>query len=60
VAAYVVRSVTVAEVMDDDGDISLTLDTTGNPTEWQALGMLDFAAAASRADIAWPIEDDDT
>ena len=58
-AAYIVRSVTVAEVVGDDGGTYLTLDTTGDPTEWQALGMLDFAAAASRADITWPIEEED-
>jgi hypothetical protein len=57
-AAYVVRSVTVAEVMDDDGEISLTIDTTGDPTEWQQLGMLDFALTATRLVVAWPDDDD--
>jgi len=59
VAAYVVRSVTIAEVMDDDGDISLTLDTTGDPTEWQQLGMIAWAHAACTADATWPDEDDE-
>jgi hypothetical protein len=56
---FVVRSVTLSEVVDDDGESYLTLSTTGEPADHHVLGMIAWAHAACTADATWPDEDDE-
>lgn len=58
---FVVRSVTVSVVIEDDGSQAITYNTEGDPADWEVLGMLDYAASVIRncADLEVGIEDDE-
>ena len=47
----VVRSVTVSEVMEPDGQVHLLVTHEGDPSLWDQLGMLDAAAVSVRMDL---------
>lgn len=55
----VTRSITVYEFMDGDGDRWITVDTEGEPQEWDVVGMLTYALDWYRADLAFHTSDDD-
>jgi len=57
----VVRSVTVAEVMDGDGEVSLQIFSEGDPHPWDMLVMLMSAVQSVNIDIAamWAVSQDD-
>lgn len=54
----IVRSVTVAEVMGDDGQLYLLTTTEGDPAAWDQMGMLGYALEQLRG-VAAEYEDDD-
>jgi len=54
----IVRSVTVAEVMGEDGQLYLLTTTEGEPAAWDQMGMLSYALEQLRADAA-DYEDDE-
>lgn len=47
----VCRSVTVAEVIDPDGQRWVTLDNDGDPSPWDLLGLLHYAIELVKRDI---------
>lgn len=54
----IIRSVTVSEVMGDDGALYLVTSTEGDPAAWDQMGMLTYALEQLRADAA-DYEDDE-
>lgn len=46
--ALVVRTVTISELMDAEGEMWITVATTGEPTIWQQLGMVEAAGESIR------------
>ncbi|MFC4512215.1 hypothetical protein [Streptomyces ehimensis] len=46
------RAVVVAEILDDDGERTLTVLTTPGLTEWDSLGMCRYGAAAIEGSAA--------
>lgn len=46
--ALVVRTVIVSELMDAAGEMWITVGTTGDPTIWQQLGMVEAGAESIR------------
>ncbi len=59
VADYVVRSVTISNVIDATGREYITYDTEGDPSDWDVLGMIDYIAAVLRNHAALGTEDDE-
>jgi hypothetical protein len=57
----VVRSVTVSVVIDHTGESSITYNTNGDPSDWDVLGMLEYASAALRntAGFMYPSDGDE-
>lgn len=48
----VTRSITIAELMDADGDRYITIDTEGSMPLCDILGMLTWALETYKADVA--------
>jgi hypothetical protein len=46
-----VRSVTIAEVIDDRGQRVIEITTDGDPSVWDVLGFLHYADEVSRMQI---------
>jgi hypothetical protein len=46
-----VRSVTIAEVINDDGQRVIEISTDGEPSVWDVLGFLHYADKVSRMQI---------
>lgn len=46
-----VRSVTIAEVIDDQGRRVIEITTEGEPSVWDVLGFLHYADEVSRVQI---------
>jgi hypothetical protein len=46
-----VRSVTIAEVIDDNGRRVIEITTDGDPSVWDVLGFLHYADEVSRMQI---------
>jgi hypothetical protein len=46
--AIVIDYLVIAKVIDDDGDVCLQIGQTDGLSGWEALGMMDFAAAIWR------------
>jgi hypothetical protein len=46
-----VRSVTIAEVIDQHGQRVIEISTDGDPSVWDVLGFLHYADEVSRAQI---------
>jgi hypothetical protein len=46
-----VRSVTIAEVINDEGQRVIEITTDGDPSVWDVLGFLDYADEVSRMQI---------
>jgi hypothetical protein len=46
-----IRSVTIAEVIDDDGRRVIEISTDGDPSVWDVLGFLHYADEVSRMQI---------
>jgi hypothetical protein len=44
----IVRTVTISELMDAAGEMWITIATTGDPTIWQQLGMVEAGAESVR------------
>jgi len=61
VADYVVRSVTISNVIDATGREYITYDTEGDPSDWDVLGLIEYTAAVIRnaASLGTDDEDDD-
>jgi hypothetical protein len=55
---FTVRSITVTEVIGTHGERQLTIDVEGDPSQWDVLGMLDYAQAAERGNAAWPEDEE--
>ena len=57
----VLRSVTVSEVMTDDGTICLSVHSEGEPELWTLLGLLHAGVESVRIDLAktWTNYSDD-
>jgi hypothetical protein len=55
---YTVRSITITEVIDTQGERQLTIDVEGDPSQWDVLGMLDYAQAAERSNARWPDDEE--
>lgn len=49
----VVASAIVSVVLEPDGQMSLMFHTEGDLTDWQALGMLDYAASVIRGTASY-------
>lgn len=56
---YVIRSVTIAEVLDADGERAITYNTEGDPADWDILGMLGYVEAIIRRQVNFPDDNDD-
>ena len=56
---YVIKSVTIAEVLDANGERAITFDTEGDPADWELLGLLEYTAAVIRNHAAISDEDAD-
>ena len=56
----VVRSVTVTELMDGEGNRYISFDTEGDPEYWDVLGLLHYAVVSYDVDVAatWDNTDD--
>lgn len=48
-----VASAIVSVVLEPDGQMSLMFHTEGDLTDWQALGMLDYAASVIRGTASY-------
>lgn len=55
---YVIRSVTISEVLGPDGARYITYATEGDPADWDVLGLIGYISAVIRSAATLPDVDE--
>jgi hypothetical protein len=48
---FTVRSITISELIGEDGGRYISVGAEGDPTPWDVLGMLEYAVEVARRDV---------